>query len=495
MYEGSLSPPARASRSSIVWAITVLGLVLRFWGLAHQSLSMDEVSELHLASQPVRTIVTTMDGFPPLYELVLHGWIREVGATEMARWVSLVFGMLALPAIFLLGREMVGDRVGHWSAGLLAVSPIHIWYSQEIRPYSLYFLLTVLAIFRFVRALRSDHWADWAWYGAALLAGLYTHYYFALLVPALMAGAALEPVARARWRRSAIVHATVVLLSLPLVVFLLPGDLDLQSEYLVDQRPLDLSALAYTMLTFVAGFSIGPSVRELHTAGARESILEVLPWAVLLGPVLMYLSFAGARRPELRRRWWQVAILTVVPLALCGLLAATLGVGYRVRYVVLCVAPFLVLLALGLHAIRDRRWALALYSVLAAVAAAALFNRYSVGRYMNEDTRSAAQAVQTLASRSTPIYVLSGYMAEPLLYYLGEGWDVRPLSPTAADPSMTRAVEAVRQGRPGAPFWVIYSRAFHDDPSGRARQELEARGRLRPVSRFAGIEIYRGLTW
>jgi 4-amino-4-deoxy-L-arabinose transferase-like glycosyltransferase len=480
----------------LVWAAVVLGIFIRGWDLGHQSLSMDEVSELGLGAQSLQAIVNAADGFPPFFHFILYGWLRIFGSGETARWLSLIFGVLALPAAWLLGREVGGDRVGLWSVLLLTLSPIHIWYSQELRAYSLCFLLALMATWLLLRALRSDRASDWVAYGFVVICGLYTHYYYALLFPAFGLIALLEPTRPGRWRRLAQVHAAIAILSAPLLL-LLRSDMQMQQNVVADQRPLDLNAVAYTLLTFVAGFSIGPSLRELHTASPLQSIRAVLPWALVLAPVTGFLLYAGLAAPPHRFRWWQLAGLVALPIAACGLLAATLGVGYRVRYISWCAGPLLVMLALGLNALRSQRLAAALFAVFAIVGVIAVANRHWGWRYMNEDTRTAARQIERSADRSTPVFVAPGYMAPALGAYLGPPWSLRRLTCTASPPDWEDcALQSLRRAGPtGGPFWLVYSRPFDGDPSGRILRGLRERGALRLISRMPGIELYRGTIW
>lgn len=132
-----LGAPRGLPPALTVVVVLALAMGVRVWGLQAQSLSMDEVFELRLAAQPVDAIVTSGDGFPPLYHLVAHWWLRLADAGSL-RYLSVVLGLLTIVAIRQLGRLSGGERVGTLSALFLAISPLHIWFSQEARAYVLY---------------------------------------------------------------------------------------------------------------------------------------------------------------------------------------------------------------------------------------------------------------------------------------------------------------------------------------------------------------------
>ena len=153
-------------------AVGVLALAIRLWGLEGQSVTMDEVTELAFAKQSIPAIVGAQDGFPPLYHLLLKGWLAVLGP-ETARWFSVLCGMLLIGVVWRIGR-MVGGSATAWAAALLtAISPIHVWYAQEARANALFYLCAVLTVWLFSRAMLENRQRDWAWYGLSAIAGLY----------------------------------------------------------------------------------------------------------------------------------------------------------------------------------------------------------------------------------------------------------------------------------------------------------------------------------
>ena len=325
---------SRVARGALP-AILAVAVALRVWRLQAQSLTMDEVTELAIAKQSLGAIVVTADGFPPLYHLLLHWWLQLFGTDGSARWLSVVFGLLTVLVMWRLGRQLGGPLVGWASALLLAVSPLHVWYSQEARAYALYLLWAALAIWLFFRARATDAPRDWAWYGAAVVAGLYTHYAFALLLVAL---ATIVSVERAEWSRLprlALTHAATAALALPWV-WLARADVTYQMNWPEVHPDVNLSTLAYALFFFVAGHSVGPSLRELHTVTAADAIRETLPWAAAPGLACAYLIWLAFRDGKSRPTAWRLIVLIAVPIAVCLTLGALSPPGFRVRYVAWC---------------------------------------------------------------------------------------------------------------------------------------------------------------
>jgi 4-amino-4-deoxy-L-arabinose transferase-like glycosyltransferase len=130
-------------RHWILAVILIAGGLLRFSGLDQESLWADEYHSLLNAMQPTWRAVSQhawLQGVQPPYFWLLHGFIQLVSPSDVAlRIPSAVCGVMAIFFLYQLGRLLIATRPGFalMGAALLALSPMHIWYSQEARPYAL----------------------------------------------------------------------------------------------------------------------------------------------------------------------------------------------------------------------------------------------------------------------------------------------------------------------------------------------------------------------
>ncbi len=165
---------------SILIAILLIGLAARGIGITSESLWCDEISSLNHVEQDFPAFFDSLlnvDVHPPLYFILLRGWCRLFGANALsARLLSLVLGLLCLPAAFSLGRRLLDERASLMAALFLALSPIHVFYAQEARAYTLLALLVLLAVASLIDALENDRPRDWALLVIWNTALLYTHY-------------------------------------------------------------------------------------------------------------------------------------------------------------------------------------------------------------------------------------------------------------------------------------------------------------------------------
>jgi hypothetical protein len=85
-------------------------------------------------------------GSSPLYYLLLHFWISGLGPGESATHaLSVLFGLLTIPAAMWAAWSLFGRRAGMYAAALFAFSAYLTRYAQETQPYELLVLLGVLA--------------------------------------------------------------------------------------------------------------------------------------------------------------------------------------------------------------------------------------------------------------------------------------------------------------------------------------------------------------
>lgn len=142
---------ARDLRSWPRWALVVLactlGVHLRLRGLASQPLFGDEYHTILAADQDYGTILTSFDAvgshaaLPFLQRLSLD--LFGDGVVSF-RLVAIVPGILTLLLAYPLLVPFVGLEAAALATALLAVSPMHVYYSRFGRAYALMVLLALL---------------------------------------------------------------------------------------------------------------------------------------------------------------------------------------------------------------------------------------------------------------------------------------------------------------------------------------------------------------
>ncbi len=160
---------------SLVWfwltAVTVLAFVLRLFRLDSE-LWLDEITTIVFYS-PMPTL-HVLTGFVSANNHLLNTLLMKLaiaffGEQEWAvRLPAAIFGVATIPIFYWVSRQMLSQRSSLCAALLLAVSYHHIFFSQNVRGYSMQLFFTTLACGLFVKGLQEDRLRIWILYVAAM---------------------------------------------------------------------------------------------------------------------------------------------------------------------------------------------------------------------------------------------------------------------------------------------------------------------------------------
>jgi len=168
----------------IITLITLLALALRLV-LANQSLWLDEGASWVLASLSPQQLLTASlgDFHPPLYYFFLHFWLPLAQGREwLMRLPGILVGTATVPLLYrlltILQINKTKDKftLAHLAALLLALNPLHIYYSQELRMFSLSALFTLLTWHYLLAWLKKPGSSSGLFYIFTSILNLFTFY-------------------------------------------------------------------------------------------------------------------------------------------------------------------------------------------------------------------------------------------------------------------------------------------------------------------------------
>jgi uncharacterized membrane protein len=176
----------------IRWAaIVALAAGVLIHKLGAKDIWLDEAASWQTASMPVSALIaeTAQDIHPPLYYLVLKGWMQLWGDSLVAlRSFSVVCGVVSLWLMFELGAALrLREGVLCAAVAWCAVSPHTVFYDQEARMYPLLTALVLGASLAYRRWIDSEGTSR-RWlvsYVLCATAALYVHYFASLIIVAL----------------------------------------------------------------------------------------------------------------------------------------------------------------------------------------------------------------------------------------------------------------------------------------------------------------------
>ena len=141
----------------IFFVILILGLFLRLYGITRESLWIDEgfsigaardIFKVMKSPTPIDFINNYVDKNPPLYFIFLNLWMKLFGTSEFAvRFPSVIIGLMSIFMIYKLAELLFNKEAGLFASFFLAVTYIHVYYSQETRYYNLFVLLAIVSFY------------------------------------------------------------------------------------------------------------------------------------------------------------------------------------------------------------------------------------------------------------------------------------------------------------------------------------------------------------
>jgi 4-amino-4-deoxy-L-arabinose transferase-like glycosyltransferase len=396
-------------------AILCVAAALRLWQLDRDELWFDEAFAALVAVEPVHALVSELmrDSSPPLYFLLLRAWTLTVGGDPWTlRLLSVICGALAIWGVFVLGRQLFGWRAATAAAALLALSPLHIYYSREVRPYALLIALAMASLLALER-LGSAGRGHLVTYVVVTLAAAYTHNYGLLLLAVLGVWVVLR---RVEVGRAAAAVALVVLgyaAWLPALTNQLASGATSWVAVIWNAAPPEM-ALFRSLAAFCIGGS-SPEYVALGTSGwpAVAHWTSYLVFAALLASALIRQPAAGATRLALA-----LGVLLVLPLA-ASFVTPIYLVG---RHDVVALPLFLLLGGAGL--VRLRRAAAAAAGLAVAVLAIAAIHAFYSKPSADLGRRQAAVLLEHAGS-SDPI-LTTGFTRNTVEYYVRHGQGLQP---------------------------------------------------------------------
>ena len=352
------SPDEGDSRFSQLLFVIVVGLFIaaRLWQLTTSCLWFDEIFGIHAARYNWKQMLQFVAAdliHPPLFYALLKIWIAIGGESLLwLRMLPVLLSIAAIVPIVLLCRSL---KLNSWQTNLalalLAVNGYLIKYAQEVRMYSLLFLLTCTSLWLFVKFIDSGTRVSRVLPPLMLVNVLlvYSHYYGWVVVM-------VELLFLLFWRRERVVKFLLTIL-ITIVSYLPwfylmtiskePGRGVSQNIGWVTRPGLGDIAQFFSMLNT-------PFFFRQSSAGSRFDIWGICFSLIVLGMPLAILlrRTLKEQRTEAREIWTMLGFV-ILPIALVFILSWLLPHSvWGTRHLIVTAAPYAILAAIALTKLR-----------------------------------------------------------------------------------------------------------------------------------------------
>lgn len=392
----------------MILLILLLGLILRLIRI-DQSFWLDEASQAIMSSHSISSIWFGREGdfHPPLSYIFSHFFLLISHNDIWLRMLPILFGIGSIYVLYLIGQKLFNKNIALIGAVLLAISPYHVYYSQEFRMYSQTVFFALLSIYFFTNVVKKGSFINVVSFAVVSAALIYTHYFGVFLLISLLLYVFLSE----RNSMLTVIKAflLIIFLYLPWVPQLL---LQLKNGVGADQllpgwgNVLNVPFLKAIPLTFLK-FSIG---RIDFENNALYFMIAIVVLSLFFIPII----YAIKKYKESNVGFVIIWLFLPVTLALCVSFFIPLFQPFRLLYV---LPAYYVLIAFGLS--KMGRYKNILLTAVVFVSIISLGSYYINQWFLREDWKSAVNYVNQNVNDSDLVVFVWPQPFPPYEWYKG----------------------------------------------------------------------------
>jgi uncharacterized membrane protein len=424
------------NKQRTIFAVVFLLLVAagaRLFHLGERVLWFDEAVSMLVAKADINGAITAAwdDTHPPFYNILLHFWLRFVSGETGARLLSVVCGVAAVAVVFCIGEILSGRTAAIFSSIFLAVAPLHVWYSQEVRMYGVQTFFVCLSWLSLLLAVNRGRIFWWVLYAVATSLSFWAQYTSAFSVLAqiiwVLAWHRADGATLKRFAQSVAAAGILFLPCAPLLLDHLRGR---------------------TFGFWLAEFSRVDAARlpALFTGAIQKNSTPYWPWAVLAALLLAFAAIILVKNGE----WRLVALAglwVLVPVALLALMSLKENV-FLPRTIVYIVPAFALLMGVAVARALEsdmRLLGVAAAALLLASNLWALRNYYfsdnwRLTSWIKSPSREVSWQVEREFLDGDIVIHSSRFSYRPFQYYLGQNIAQGQIAESEPKPNLFKVI-------------------------------------------------------
>ena len=172
----------------VVGSMTLFGASLRLYHLGYKSLWLDEAVLYWISQGNIGDVIAqnaARNSAPFLFALLIN-LVSALNETEFfLRGIPWLAGVASIPAMYLFSKKILPKYSAYFVTFIVTIALTPIVYSQQLREYSIAFLLAALILATFYTFLREPNWKHLGLMTLAWVFGIFSQYGLAILILSL----------------------------------------------------------------------------------------------------------------------------------------------------------------------------------------------------------------------------------------------------------------------------------------------------------------------
>lgn len=349
--------------------IILLGTIFRISHLDKTALTDDETYCYYLAKQSfpfgILNTIFNHDIHAPLYFFILHFWMKLFGENDVIlRLLSVIFGIINIPVGYFIGKKLISKQLGVLIAAFISFNGLLIYYSQEVKFYSLLPLLVSFSFLYLIDILKKEKTRLKSYAGLILsnLAILYT-YTFGVIFVFFQAFLFFVYLIVARRSFKEFLYSQFIIFGFfsPYLIVFIPNNIINYSKTIFDVIPW-AGRLSFAGLFAYIQNLFSPVLISLTKVPDNDYLLVFLSFffspiffMFVIFPIITYL--AGIYKSLVSKNCFIILTFLTGLLFIIVEVILTLAGKFAIlpRYMILSLIPFVIVACYGLFTIKSKK--------------------------------------------------------------------------------------------------------------------------------------------